>query len=136
MSDRKPVIIAVAVGGLALAANGAAAVIAVSANSPPEAAALGIAGLTAAFIGLLTTIIWAFRSEPVPPPRLGERVFTPWSEREEPLPPLVEAFGRSSLALARTAPAPAPVATPAASDGRVIYLREWLKARGTQHANA
>jgi hypothetical protein len=62
MSARKPVIIAIAVGGLALAANGAAAMIAITASaSPPEAVACGIIGLTAAFIGLITTIIWAFR---------------------------------------------------------------------------
>jgi hypothetical protein len=106
-------------------------------SSPPEAAAFGIAGLTAAFIGLIATIIWAFRDE-APPPIRHERVFTPWSERdeEEPAPRTVPA-GRSPLALARAAapaPAPMPAATPVASDDRVIYLADWLKARDVQHA--
>ena len=83
MSDRKPVIIALAVGSLALAANGAAAMIAIAASAaPPEAVAFGIIGLTAAFIGLITTIIWAFRDE-APPSIRHERVFTPWSERND-----------------------------------------------------
>ena len=137
MSDRKPVIIAVAVGGLALAANGVAAAIAISASSaPPEAAAFGIIALATAFIGLIVTMIWAFREETRPAIR-HERLFTPWSEREDlGLAPLVETRGRAPLALARTAaaPAPAPLAAPAASDGRVIYIAEWLKARGIQHA--
>jgi len=140
MSDRKPVLIAVAVGGLALAANGAAAAIALSASSsPPEAAAFGIIGLTAAFIGLITTIIWAFRDDE-PKPLRHERVFTPWSERDDaPAAPMVDTRGRSSLALAhRAAPAAASLAAaaPEASEGRVIYLAEWLKARGIEHANA
>jgi hypothetical protein len=132
MSDRKPVIIAVAVGGLALAANGAAAVIAISATSPPEAAAFGITGLIAAFIGLLTTILWAWRDE-APPQRRRERVFTPWTPlQEQDEAPLVaeeiEAVAPRALAAA------APVA--AVSDGRVIYLQDWLKAHSAQHANA
>jgi hypothetical protein len=138
MSDRKPVIIAIAVGGLALAANGAAAMIAIAASSsPPEAVALGIIGLTAAFAGLITTIIWAFRDD-APPSIRHERIFTPWSEREEiEFAPLAEPVGRSSLALARApAPAFAPLPAPAASDGRVVYIAEWLKARGIEHANA
>lgn len=140
MNDRKPVIIAIAVGGLALAANGEAAIIAISASSsPPEAAAFGIIGLIAAFIGLTFTIIWAFRDEPQPSIR-HERIFTPWSERaeEEELAPLAEPVGRSPLALARVAaaPLPAPMPTPAASEGRVIYIADWLKARGIEHANA
>jgi len=136
MSDRKPVIIAVAVGGLALAANGVAAAIAISASSaPPEAAAFGIIALATAFIGLIVTMIWAFREETKPVIR-HERLFTPWSEREDlGLTPLLETRGRTPLALARApAPAPAPLAAPAASDGRVIYIAEWLKARGIQHA--
>ena len=136
MNDRKPVIIAVAVGGLALAANGAAALIAISASSsPPEAAAFGIIGLTAAFIGLIFTIIWAFRDDAQPSIR-HERVYTPWSERdEEEFAPIAEPIGRSPLALARVAaPAPAPTLVPAASEGQVIYIAEWLKARGIQHA--
>ena len=144
MSDRKPVIIAIAVGGLALAANGAAAIIAISASSaPPEAAACGIIGLTAAFVGLIFTIIWAFRDEPQPSIR-HERIFTPWSERaeEEELAPLAEPVansgGRSPLALVRVAaaPNPAPMPVPAASEGRVIYIADWLKARGIETANA
>ena len=138
MSDRKPVIIAVAVGGLALAANGAAAAIAISASAaPPEAAAFGIIGLTAAFIGLVTTIVWAFRDEA--PPIRHERVFTPWSERDDAPALMTDIRGRSSLALARhEAPAVAPLvaAAPEPSEGRVIYLAEWLKARGIEHANA
>lgn len=137
MNDRKPVIIAIAVGGLALAANGAAALIAISASSsPPEAAAFGIIGLTAAFVGLIFTIIWAFRDDPQPSIR-HERIFTPWSERadEEELTPLPEPVGRSPLALARM-PAPAPMPAPAASEGQVIYIAEWLKARGIEPANA
>ncbi|HXE26969.1 MAG TPA: hypothetical protein VN656_00575 [Stellaceae bacterium] len=136
MNDRKPVIIAVAVGGLALAANGAAALIAISASSsPPEAAAFGIIGLTAAFIGLIFTIIWAFRDDAQPSIR-HERVFTPWSERdEEEFAPIAGPIGRSPLALARVAaPAPALTLAPAASEGQVIYIAEWLKARGIQHA--
>lgn len=143
MSDRKPVIIAVAVGGVALAANGAVAAIAIAASSaPPEAAVFGIIGLTAAFIGLITTIMWAIRDQAQPPIR-HERVFTPWSARvdEEELAPLVAPVGRSPLALARAAapapaPSPAPIAAPAAEEGRVIYIADWLKARGLQHANA
>jgi hypothetical protein len=136
MSDRKPVIIAIAVGSLALAANGAAAVIAISASSaPPQAAIFGITGLTAAFIGLIATIIWAF-SDDVKPAR-RERVFTPWSEHMEqaftrPLEPTPAP--RSSLALARQ-PLPAAMAEPA-SEGRVVYIADWLKAHGAEHANA
>ncbi len=138
MSDRKPVIIAIAVGGLALAANGAAAMIAIAASSsPPVAAAFGIVGLTAAFAGLATTIIWAFRDD-APPSIRHERIFTPWSEHAEiEFAPLAGPVGRSSLALAR-APAFAPAAMPApvAGDGRVVYIADWLKARGVEHANA
>ena len=136
MRDRKLVIIAVAAGGLTLAANGAAAAIAISASSaPPEAAAFGIIGLTAAFIGLILTMAWAFREEAKPAIR-HERVFTPWSEREDPvLLPIAEPRGRAPLALARAAaPAPAPVSAPAADQGRVVYIAEWLKARDAQHA--
>jgi hypothetical protein len=141
MNDRKPVMIAVAVGSLALAANGAAAIIAISASSaPPEAALFGITGLSAAFVGLLATIIWAFRDDPKP--IRHQRIFTPWSERADAeFAPPAETSGRSGLALARVA-APAPLLTarpaeePAASDGTVVYLAEWLKARGPEHANA
>ena len=137
MSDRKPAIIAIAVGCLALAANGAAAVIALSASSmPPEAAAFAITGLSAAFIGLIITIVWAFEDEAKPAIR-HERVFTPWSEREEQgeWAPRAEPMSRSPLAVARVAaPAPASMAAPAARDGRVIYIADWLKARGVQHA--
>jgi hypothetical protein len=137
MSERKPVIIAIAVGSLALAANGAAAVIAISASaSPPEAAAFGIIGLSAAFIGLIATIIWAFRDEPQAPSIRHQRVFTPWAERAEEFAPLAEPSGRSGLALVRVAPAPMPAADPVQSEGTVIYIAEWLKARGPQHANA
>ena len=136
MKDRKLLIIAVAAGGLTLAANGAAAAIAISASSaPPEAAAFGIIGLTAAFIGLILTMVWAFREEAKPASR-RERVFTPWSEREDREPMLVsESRGRAPLALAHAAvPAAAPVPAPAAAEGRVIYISEWLKTRGVQHA--
>ena len=136
MSHRKLVIIAVAAGGLTLAANGAAAAIAISASSaPPEAAAFGIIALAAAFIGLMITVVWAFREEAAPPIR-RERVFTPWSERDDIEPRLfAETRGRAALALARTAaPAPAPFAAPAASDDHVIYIEEWLKARRVRHA--
>ena len=143
MSDRNPVIIAVSVGGLALAANGAAAAIAISASpSPPEAVVFGIAGLTAAVIGLIAAVIWAFRDETMP--SLGrEREFTPWSEHADAaeLAPLAGPAGRSPLALARAAapaqflaPAPAPARAPAVSEGRVIYIAEWLKAHDVQHA--
>jgi len=110
--------------------------IAISASSsPPEAAAFGIIGLTAAFIGLIFTIIWAFRDDAQPSIR-HERVFTPWSERdEEEFAPIAGPIGRSPLALARVAaPAPALTLAPAASEGQVIYIAEWLKARGIQHA--
>ena len=141
MSDRNPVIIAIAVGGLALAANGAAAAIAISASpSPPEAIVFGIAGLTAAFIGLIAALIWAFRDESKPSLR-RERVFTPWAERADAteLAPLTGSVGRSPLALARsTAPAPfhaqAPATAAAVGEGRVIYIAEWLKAHDVQHA--
>jgi hypothetical protein len=137
MSDRKPAIVAIAIGGLALAANGAAAVIALSASSmPPEAAAFAITGLSAAFIGLIITIVWAFEDEAKPAIR-RERVFTPWSERDEPeeWAPRAESVGRSPLAVARVAaPAPVSMPAPAASDNRVIYIADWLKARGVQHA--
>ncbi|HEY1502744.1 MAG TPA: hypothetical protein VGF92_00525 [Stellaceae bacterium] len=137
MNDGKPVIIAVAVGGLALAANSAAAAIALAASSaPPEAAVFAIIGLTAAFVGLMITIAWAFQAEPQPATQ-HERVFTPWSEREETGLMFAEAAGRSSRGFARTAAAPAemlaepaPMPAPAASDGRVIYIADWLKARG------
>jgi hypothetical protein len=137
MSDRRSVVIAVTVGGLALAANAAAAVIAISANSPPEAAAFGITGLTAAFIGLITTILWAWREEAVKPqPRRG-RVFTPWVPLPEDQEPHFAApRGASQLAVAA---APAAMMTPApapAGGGRVIYLQDWLKAHAAQHANA
>jgi hypothetical protein len=134
MKDRKLVVIAVAAGVLTLAANGAAAAIAISASSaPPEAATFGIIGLTAAFIGLILTMVWAFREEAQPAIR-RERVFTPWSEREDGEPMLfAEPYSRTPLALAR-APAPAPIATPAADDGRVVYIAEWRKTRGIQHA--
>jgi hypothetical protein len=137
MKDRKPVIIAVAVGGLALAANGAAAAIALSATAaPPQAAVFGIAGLTAAFIGLIVTIIWALRDDTVKPRQYRERVFTPWSEQEEDFAPMVaQATTRSSLALARV-PLPAMAPAAAVSEGRVVYIAEWLKARGVEHANA
>jgi hypothetical protein len=130
MSDRKPVIIALAVGSLALAANAVGAAIAISeSSSPPEAAAFGIIGLTAAFIGLIVTIVWAFQEESKPAIH-SDRLFTPWSERADfEFAPL--AVGRSPLAVAH---APAPIATPAVSDGRVVYIAEWLKARGVQHA--
>jgi len=145
MSDRKPVIIAVGVGALALAANGAAAVVAISAsNAPPEAATFGIIGLAAAFVGFLITILWAFQDEA--PPIRHERIFTPWSERaEDEFAPRIDYKGRSPLALAaRAAPASAPqVATapaiapaPADDENRVIYIAEWLKARGIQPADA
>jgi hypothetical protein len=137
MNDRKPVIIAVAVGGLALVANGAAAMIALSATAaPPQAAVFGITGLTAAFIGLIVTIVWAFRDEPKQPSIRHQRVFTPWSEQEDNFAPMAEpASTRSSLALARV-PLPAMAASPAVSEGRVVYIAEWLKARGVEHANA
>lgn len=134
INDRKPVIIAIAVGGLALAANGTVAAVAIAASSaPPEAATFGIIGLAAAFIGLITTIIWAFRDDAQPSIR-HERVFTPWSERDDSEPMLfTQSRSRTPLALAR-APAPAPIAAPAADDRRVVYIAEWLKARGAQHA--
>jgi hypothetical protein len=137
MSDRKPVVVAVTVGGLALAANGAAAVIAISANSPPEAAAFGIIGLVAAFTGLVTTILWAWREDAVKPQPRRERVFTPWVPLAEEFEPrLVAARGASPLARAAM-PAPAPLATPVpAVSGTVIYLQDWLKTRAAQHANA
>jgi hypothetical protein len=127
--DRVPVIIAIAVGSLALAANGAAAMIAISASSaPPEAAMFGITGLSAAFVGLIATIIWAFRDDPQPSIR-HERIFTPWSERAEEFAPVAAASGRSALALARMPmPAQAP-AEEAAPDATVIYIADWLKAR-------
>jgi hypothetical protein len=134
MSDRKPLIIAVAAGGLALAANGATAAIAISAfSAPPAAAVFGIIGLTAAFVGLIVTMVWAFREE-AKPPISRERVFTPWAERDDAEPVLfAEPRGRAPLALARAA-TPAPALAPAASEGRVVYIAEWLKTRGVQHA--
>lgn len=147
MSDRKPVIIAVTVGTLALAANGAAAIAAVSAAAPPPAAIFGITGLTAAFVGLIATVLWAWRDEAVVPQRPRGRVFTPWVPQEDD----TEAYflpqaprAGQSLALAAPAalldavpaPAPKPAAVAPVSEGRVIYLQEWLKAHAPQHANA
>jgi hypothetical protein len=142
MSDRKPVVIAVTVGALALAANGAAAVVAVSAAAPPQAAVFGITGLTAAFIGLITTILWAWRDE-AQPQRPRGRVFTPWVPPQDDteayfLPQPVRAGQPLALAAAPTmsllevpAPKPAPVA-----EGRVIYLQEWVKAHAAPRVNA
>ncbi len=150
MSDRKPIIIAVAVGTLALAANGAAVVVALAAAAPPQATAFGIIGLSAAFIGLIATILWAWRDEVKPQQKRG-RVFTPWVPPEED----TEAYllpgpsRRSSLALA-AAPARqampmtiAPVATLAqaaapapVAEAQVIDLRDWLKSHRPEHALA
>lgn len=144
MNDRKPVMIAVAVGSLALAANGAAAVVAISASSaPPEAALFGITGLSAAFVGLIATIIWAFRDEPKP--IRHQRVFTPWSEHADAefaamVDTATRPNARSALALAKVAaPAPLMTARPAeqpAAEGTVIYIAEWLKAHSPAPANA
>ena len=137
MSDRKPVVIAVMVGSLALAANGAAAVIAISSNSPPEAAAFGIIGLTAAFAGLIMTMLWAWRGETARPQPRRERVFTPWQARVDVREPVLLAEPRASRALARAiAPTPQPVPVAAPTGDVVIYLEEWLKARAAQHAGA
>ncbi|HWE73977.1 MAG TPA: hypothetical protein VG328_12510 [Stellaceae bacterium] len=139
MNDRKPVIIAVAVGSLALAANGAVAVIAISASSaPPDAALFAITGLSAAFVGLIATIIWALRDDPKPASIRHQRVFTPWAERaDEEFAALVETSGRSALALARVAaPAPQRTEAPAAGEATVIYIAEWLKTRRVEHASA
>jgi hypothetical protein len=145
VSDRKPIIIAVAVGTLALGANGTAAVVALSAAAPPQAMVFGIVGLTAAFIGLITTILWAWRDDVKPQPKRG-RVFTPWvpphDDTEAYL--LPEPGRHSVLALAAAAPAPraAPVVAPAPTmvaapaDGRVVYLQDWLKTHRAEHAPA
>jgi hypothetical protein len=67
MSDHRPVAIAVTVGTLAIAANAAAAIIAVSATARPEAMGFGIAGLSAAAIGLVLTTLWARRGATLRP---------------------------------------------------------------------
>lgn len=148
MSDRRPLIIAVTVGTLAVSANGAALLIAVSPAAPPEAAAFGIIGLTAAFIGLITTILWACRREQPKPQQKRGRVFTPWvppaDDTEAYL--LPEPGRHSALALAAaplapvSAPAPALAATPAAApqavEAQVIVLQDWLKAHRPQHVLA
>lgn len=147
MSDRKPIVIAVSVGALALAANGAAAVVAVSAAAPPQATVFGIVGLTAAFIGLITTILWAWRDEAVPQRPRG-RVFTPWVPAQNdteayflPQPmragqPLALAAPAALLdAPAVAAPVPAPKPATAA-EGRVIYLQDWLKAHSAPRVHA
>ncbi len=134
MSDRKPVVVALTVGGFALAANGAAVVIAISANSPPEAAAFGIIGLIAAFTGLITTILWAWREDAVKPQPRRERVFTPWVPlAEEREPRLVAARGASPPRPDRHASRRALLATPVpAVGGTVIYLAGLAEdARGT-----
>lgn len=141
MSDRRPIVVAITVGTLALSANGAAALIAVSASAPPQAAAFGIVGLTAAFIGLITTILWACRREEPKPQR--KRVFTPWVPPQDD----TEAYmlpepGRHSvlaLAAAPVAAAPSLAASapaPVAADAQVINLQDWLKAHRPQHAPA
>jgi hypothetical protein len=139
MSDRKPIVVAITVGTLALSANGAAALIAVSASAPPQAAAFGIVGLTAAFIGLITTILWACRREQPKPQR--KRVFTPWVPPQDD----TEAYmlpqpGRhSALALAAAPLAAAPSLAPPApgvADAQVINLQDWLKAHRPQHVLA
>ncbi|HVA13826.1 MAG TPA: hypothetical protein VNF99_11290 [Stellaceae bacterium] len=123
MSDRKPVVIAIAVGSLALAANGAAAMVAVAATEQPEAVAFGVAGLTAALVGLIATILWAWRDE-APPQRPRKRVFTPWAPPQDQDATFFPAeIGEEDMPLARAAPA---MPAPARAEG-VIYLQDWLK---------
>ncbi|HLI22173.1 MAG TPA: hypothetical protein VKV32_13695 [Stellaceae bacterium] len=151
MSDRRPLVFALTVGALALSANGAALLIAVSPAAPPQAAAFGIIGLTAAFIGLITTILWACRRDEPKPQKKRGRVFTPWvppaDDGEAYL--LPEPGRHSALALAAaprasmTSPAPAPpapvaapVAAPVKTEAQVINLQDWLKAHRPQHVLA
>lgn len=147
MSDRKPIVIAVSVGAVAVAANGAAAIIAVSAAAPPPAVVFGIAGLTAAFVGLIATLLWAWRDEVALPERPRGRVFTPWvppqDDTEAYFLPQPTRAGQS-LALAAPAalldvaptPMPVPKPAPAAAEGRVIYLEDWLKAHRAPRVHA
>lgn len=147
MGDRRSLILAVTVGTLAVSANSAALLIALSRAAPPQAAAFGIIGLTAAFIGLIVTILWACRREqPIPRQRCG-RVSVPWaSPAEDADAYLLPGSGRhSALALAarpatpaRAAAAPetAPVAKPAAVEAQVIDLQEWLKTHRRQRVLA
>lgn len=151
MSDHRPIEIAVTAAILAIAANGAAAIIALSATARPEAMGFGLAGLAAAVIGLITTMLWARRGAA---PRRPHRVFAPVppferDESPEPFPPQrLAAVGRGRsnpvgapdrqpdpLRAARARgpePGTEPFARPpAAADGEhvVIYIRDWLAAK-------
>lgn len=136
MSHGKPVVIAVAVAGLALAANSAAAAIAVAMPAPPQATAFGLTGLAAAFIGLVTTVLWAWPDAPPQPAR--RRVFSPWVPPREADMPLSMPEPPARIACAYPLSPPESTAAPAGpdADGRVIYLADWLKTHGVQRANA
>ncbi len=153
MSDHRPIAIAVTAAILAIAANGAAALIAVSATARPEALGFGIAGLGAAFIGLVLTTLWARRGAAPPRPH---RVFAPApllksDEPPEHLPPKWLAVGRGrceplesperrgdpvraarargpELSAEPALPFAAPPAQPE-GDHVVIYIRDWLAAK-------
>jgi len=103
MRDRRAIMIATILGGSALAANIAAAAIAVSVTSPPAAAAFAIAGIAAALTSLIVAIVWALHD-------------------------------RTSVTQADATTSTAP--RPTGSEGRVIYLDEWLKTRGAARGRA
>ncbi len=144
MSDHKPVAIAMIVGSLALAANGAAAFVALSVTTQPQAIGFGIAGLVASFIGLITTAVWARRRDVVVR-EVQQRapMLTPWTPIEETeeedeafaSAPLEEALLAAEeeahlayLAAGRsfdTVPA-MEAATTSAGDN-VVQLRDWVR---------
>ncbi len=150
MSDHKPIAIAMTVGTLAIAANGAAAIVAMSATAAPEAMGFGIAGLAAAFVGLTLTLLWACSSDPREQ-RAPRKVFAPWKPEEfevdadpSEIPVLPELDEQASIAAIRLAIAkqpasqarPQPRAVPAPSNDRVVVnLHDWLSEhRGSASA--
>lgn len=138
MSDYRPVIIAATVGTLAVSANGAALLIALSPAPPPQAAAFGIIGLTTAFIGLIITILWACHREEPKPQKKRARVSKPKvpAAGDTEAYRLCEPRRHSALAIAAAPLTPAPQAAPAAApvkiEAQVIVLEDWLKKHRPQ----
>lgn len=144
MSDQKPTILAASAGALALAANGTAAVIAITTTTQPEAVLFGALGLVAALIGLVTIVVWACcgvapryeRLEPAQEPLPQKRVFTPWRELS---------YGSEALAIEEieeiadeeeTEEVVAPQAVPVAESAAIIYLADWMKTHQHRRAHA
>jgi len=153
MSDHKPIAIAMTVGTLAIAANGAAAIVALSATTRPEVMGFGIAGLAAACVGLTLTLVWACSSDPREQRKPRRKIFAPWRPEAfeveaEPdpteIPVLSEIDEQSAIAAVRLAmaaqpvqrlrPQPRPTPAPAPnSEPVVVNLHDWLQER---HSNA